>query len=86
MIMKTFGLIVMLLMTVSLVGCESLRGTFGSLGSVFGVAQNTIEATLAAQVAGEYVVEIRKDGEVLLAEAWTCTKGEDGKLSGCHKK
>lgn len=80
--MKTFGVAMMLIMAVSLVGCESLR----SLGGVFGIAQNTIEATLAAQVAGEYVVEIRKDGEALLSEAWTCTKGADGKLSGCHKK
>lgn len=84
--MKAFGMIMMLIMTMSLVGCESLRGTFGSLGSVFGIAQNVIETRLAAEVAGTYVVEIKKDGEIVLAESWSCTRGEDGKLTGCHKQ
>jgi len=84
--MKTFGLVGVVIMAVAVTGCESLRGTFGSLGSVFGIAQNTIETSLAAEVAGTYVVEIRKDEKVLLSESWTCTKGADGKLAGCHKQ
>jgi len=72
---------------VAVTGCESVKGTFGSLGSVFGGASNKIEALLAAEAAGTYVVEIRKDGDVLLSEAWECTKSpETGKLTGCHKR
>ena len=84
--MKTLGLAMMLIMAVAVSGCESLRGTFGTLGGILGIAQTTIEAKLAAEVAGTYVVEIRKDDQVLLAESWECTKGDDGKLTGCHKR
>lgn len=64
-------------------GCSSL----GSLGGLIGLSQNKIEAILAAQVAGSYVVQITKDGEIVLAEAWECTKdAESGKLTGCHKR
>lgn len=70
----------------AMTGCESLRGVTGSLGGIFGIAQNKIEAALAAEVAGTYVVEIKKDGVALLTESWECTKGADGKLTGCHKK
>jgi len=60
-------------------GCESFKGLFGG-------DTNQIEAVLAAQVAGEYVVEFKKDGAVLHTEKWICTRGEDGKLSGCHRQ
>jgi len=83
--MKTVGLMLIMGMAVVVSGCESLRGTFGSLSGILGIAQTTIEAKLAAEVAGTYVVEIRKDEQVLLHESWACTKGEDGKLTGCHK-
>lgn len=68
---------------VAMTGCESVK----SLGPIFGGASNKIEALLAAEVAGQYVVEIRKDGDVVLSEAWECTKdAESGKLTGCHKR
>ena len=85
--MKALSLCVILIGVVSLTGCESVKGVLGPLGSVFGGASNKIEALLAAEVAGQYVVEIRKDGNVLLSEAWECTKdAESGKLTGCHKR
>lgn len=84
--MKSLGLGIMLLLAVSVTGCSSIKSTLGPLGSFFGIAQNTIETSLAAEVAGTYVVEIRKDDKVLLSESWACTKGADGKLSGCHKQ
>ncbi len=61
-----------------LTGCETVKGLFGS--------NPNIEAVLAAQVAGVYVVEFKKDGVVLHTETWNCTRGDDGKLSGCHKQ
>lgn len=45
-----------------------------------------IESIFAAEAAGEYEVELRKDGEVLHTEKWSCDRGEDGKLAGCHRK
>lgn len=84
--MKAFGFGLLLVLAVAVTGCSSIKSTLGPLGGFLGIAQNTIEATLAAEVAGTYVVEIRKDDKVLLSESWACTKGEDGKLTGCHKQ
>ena len=76
------GLLIMLVVVV-MAGCSAL----GSLGNIFGSQSNKVEAFLAAQVAGQYVVEIRKDGDILLSESWECTKdAESGKLTGCHKQ
>lgn len=72
-----------LLVMVMLTGCSAL----GSLSGLFGGTSNKIETFLAAQVAGTYTVEIKKDGEALLSETWECTKdAESGKLTGCHKR
>lgn len=74
-----FVLFVMVMLT----GCSTLESLSGGL---FG-ASNKIETFLAAQVAGTYTVEIKKDGEALLSETWECTKdAESGKLTGCHKR
>lgn len=84
--MKTFGLAVIMIMAVAVAGCGAMKSMLGPLGGYLGIAQNVIETSLAAEVAGTYVVEIRRDDKVLLSESWACTKGTDGKLSGCHKQ
>ena len=79
MLQGFFVLFVMVMLT----GCSTLELLSGGL---FG-ASNKIETFLAAQVAGTYTVEIKKDGEALLSETWECTKdAESGKLTGCHKR
>lgn len=79
MLQGFFVLFVMVMLT----GCSTLESLSGGL---FG-ASNKIETFLAAQVAGTYTVEIKKDGEALLSETWECTKdAESGKLTGCHKR
>jgi hypothetical protein len=77
-----YGLLAIVAM-VAVTGCSTLESLSGGL---FG-ASNKIETFLAAQVAGTYTVEIKKDGEALLSETWECTKdAESGKLTGCHKR
>jgi hypothetical protein len=75
--MKAIALFGILIAVVALSGCETVKGLFGG--------NSQIEAVLAAQVAGEYTVEFKKDGMMLHSERWNCTRGDDGKLSGCHK-
>lgn len=77
--MKTMMMLGILMLMVTMAGCETFKGWFGGDTS-------KIEAVLAAQVAGEYVVEFKKDGAVLHSEKWVCTRGDDGKLSGCHRQ
>lgn len=84
--MRNIGIIGIVVMIMAVTGCSSVKSALGPLGGFFGIAQNTIETSLAAEVAGTYVVEIRKDDKVLLSESWACTKGADGKLTGCHKQ
>lgn len=85
--MKTFTLIGIAIIALSLSGCETAKGLLGPLGPMLGIVQNKIETSIAAEAAGEYVAEIRKDGKVLVSESWTCTRdSESGKLTGCHKK
>lgn len=60
------------------VGCADLTKIMGSY-------KNQIESVLGVTASGTYRVMITKDGQTLLIEEWTCTQGEDGKLTGCHK-
>ena len=78
-----FTLIGIAMITIMLTGCESLKAALPFLGS----STNQIEAVLAAQAAGVYTVEFRKDGNILVSETWECTKDvTTGKLTGCHKR
>lgn len=48
-------------------------------------AKSQIEAVIAVQAQGTYVVTLTKDGQTLYTETWECTS--DGtQLTGCHKR
>jgi len=86
--MRAAAIVLVGLVAISMTGCSALKESVGgAFGGLFGGASNKIEAFLAAQVAGVYTVEIKKDGEALVTETWECTKdATSGKLTGCHKR
>lgn len=53
-----------------MVGCESLSAILKN--------PEQLETIYSAAVAGEYAVDVKKDGVVLYTERWVCTN--DGKL------
>lgn len=76
--MKALSLAVIAAVSLSLSACSAVQSLLKD--------PKQIETVLAAEAAGEYKVEFSKDGQILHTETWDCTKGEDGKLSGCHRK